>query len=238
MVCTVIWGVMTYCVLIDIFTIEPTTQYVWINQTATFTCATNVTGYILSFSISASVDHIPTVTDLPEGGLLATCSYTVTSYNNGTSVRCLATNNGGLPVASDPAGLLMDKVWSTHAHILSFLHHATIPGPPSSVVDLTAVQHVQECSIFVSWEPPYLLPGLTVSYKVYINGEMIQDDISTTNYIYMYYPMKLTNTTYNVTVKAFNDSIIGDATSIEALYQTSTVNMYNYIIHWPWYSFR
>ena len=33
--------------------------------------------------------------------------------------------------------------------------------------------------------------------------------------------MKLTNTTYNVTVKAFNDSIIGDATSIEALYQTS-----------------
>ena len=33
--------------------------------------------------------------------------------------------------------------------------------------------------------------------------------------------MKLTNTTYNVTVKAFNDSIIGDSTSIEALYQTS-----------------
>ena len=33
--------------------------------------------------------------------------------------------------------------------------------------------------------------------------------------------MKLTNITYNVTVKAFNDSIIGDATSIEALYQTS-----------------
>ena len=33
--------------------------------------------------------------------------------------------------------------------------------------------------------------------------------------------MKLTNTTYNVTVKAFNGSIIGDATSIEALYQTS-----------------
>ena len=45
-------------------------------------------------------------------------------------------------------------------------------------------------------------------------------NISTTNYTY--YPMKLTNTTYNVTVKAFNDSIIGDATSIEALYQTST----------------
>ena len=85
MVCTVIWGVMTYCVLIDIFTIVPTTQYVWINQTATFTCATNVTGYILFFSIPASVDHIPTVTDLPGGGLLATTSFIVTSDNNGTS---------------------------------------------------------------------------------------------------------------------------------------------------------
>ena len=31
--------------------------------------------------------------------------------------------------------------------------------------------------------------------------------------------MKLTNTTYNVTVKAFNDSIIGDTTSIEAPHQ-------------------
>ena len=81
-------------------------------------------------------------------------------------------------------------------------------GPPSSVVNLTAVQ---QCGIFISWEPPYLLPGLSVSYKVYINGEM---NISTTNYTY--YPMKLTNTTYNITVKAFNDSIIGDAASIEA----------------------
>ena len=75
MVCTVIWGVMTYCVLIDIFVIVPTTQYVWINQTATFACATNVTGYSLSFSIPAGVDDDDTVTDLPEGGQLATTSF-------------------------------------------------------------------------------------------------------------------------------------------------------------------
>ena len=87
-----------------IFTIVPTTQYVWINQTATFTCTTNVTGYTLSFSIPAGVDDDDTVTDLPGGGQLATCSFTVTSDSNGTSVRCLATNNGGLPVVSDPAG--------------------------------------------------------------------------------------------------------------------------------------
>ena len=88
-----------------IFTIVPTTQYVWINQTATFTCATNVTGYTLSFSIPAGIAHVTTtVTDLPGGGQRVTCSVTVTSDNNGTSARCLATNNGGLPVASDPAG--------------------------------------------------------------------------------------------------------------------------------------
>ena len=101
------YGVIIYvlCVLIDIFTIVPTTQYVWINQTATFTCATNVTGYILGFSIiPAGIDDDTTVTDLPEGGRLATTSFTVTSDNNGTSVRCLATKNGGPPVVSDPAG--------------------------------------------------------------------------------------------------------------------------------------
>ena len=92
------------CVLIDVFTIVPTTQYVWINQTATFTCATNVTGYILSFSIAAGIDKNDAVTDLPGGGQLATASFTVTSENNGAIVRCLAANNGGLPVVSDPAG--------------------------------------------------------------------------------------------------------------------------------------
>ena len=46
-----------------------------------------------------------------------------------------------------------------------------------------------------------------MSYKVYINGEI---NISTTNYS-TYYPMKLTNATYDVAIKAFNGSIIGDA---------------------------
>ena len=211
MVCTVIWGVMTYCVLIDIFTIVPTTQYVWINQTATFTCATNVTGYELSFSVSGGVADVPTLMDLPGGGQLVTTSFTVTSDNNGTSVRCLAAYNGGLSVVSDPAGFAygqgMEYIFS-HSFISPPCHNTR------SVVDLTAVQ--QECGIFISWKPPHLLPGLSVSYNVYINGEM---NISTTNHTY--YPMKLTNTTYNVTVKAFNDSIIGDATTIKALYQTS-----------------
>ena len=90
-----IYNIFVY-LLGTIFTIVPTTQYVWINQTATFTCATNDAGYnILSFNIPAGIDDDTTVTDLPGGGQLATTSFTVTSDNNGTSVRCLA-HNGDL----------------------------------------------------------------------------------------------------------------------------------------------
>ena len=84
-----------------IFTIVPTTQYVWINQTATFTCATNVTGYSLGFSILGGIPHVATVTDLPGGGWLATTSFTVTSDNNGTSVRCTA-DTGDLLTSTTP----------------------------------------------------------------------------------------------------------------------------------------
>ena len=193
--------------IIDIFTIVPTTRYVWINQTATFTCATNVTGLKLGFSIPAGVAHVTTPTDLPGGGQLATCSFTVTSDNNGTSTRCLATENGGLPVdVSCPVnayGQGMEYILCTciKLYILSSLHDTV--GPPSSVVDLTAVQ--QECDIFISWQPLYLLPGLSVSYKVYINGEMIQDDISTTNHTY--YPTVTSSTVYSISVVAYNESV-------------------------------
>ena len=74
-----------------------------------------------------------------------------------------------------------------------------------SVRDLIAKQQDQ-CSILIEWEPPFLLPGLSVSYKVYIDEKIVQDD---TNYVYC--PEELTNATYDVVVKAFNGSIIGDA---------------------------
>ena len=75
------------------------------------------------------------------------------------------------------------------------------------VGNLTAVQQDQ-CSILIQWNPPYLLPGLipSVSYKVYINGEMIQDDISTTNYTY--YPFD--EGVYNISIQAFHQLILGD----------------------------
>ena len=72
----------------------------WINQTATFTCATNVNEYTLSWSIISAdnniTHHSPPPTNLSEGGWLATCSFIVTSDNNGTSVRCYAEDGNGL----------------------------------------------------------------------------------------------------------------------------------------------
>ena len=81
--------------LIDasIFTIVPETQYVYLNHNVTFECATNLTGYTLSFNhIFSSESIISTLkqTNLPDGGMKITTTFIVTSGNNGTSVRCIA----------------------------------------------------------------------------------------------------------------------------------------------------
>ena len=84
--------------VLDIFTIVPTTQYVWINQTATFTCATNVTGYTLNFN---TIPNANTFTEeLPGGGVLAYLTLNVTRENNGTKVRCSA-DNGTILISAD-----------------------------------------------------------------------------------------------------------------------------------------
>ena len=92
-----------YChyFVVDIFTIVPTTQYVWLNQTATFECATNVTGYTLTLSIPAGVplpNYTASTTDLSGGGKIAVVSFTVTSDNNGTSIRCIADDGFNIPL--------------------------------------------------------------------------------------------------------------------------------------------
>ena len=101
---------------------------------------------------------------------------------------------------------------------------------PTSVCNLTAEQ--QECGIFISWEPPYLLPGLSVSYKVYINGEMIQDDISTTNHTY-YPTVTSSSTVYSISVVAYNESV-GDGPPADITADFSTCKLScccMYIIH-------
>ena len=82
------------CKISAIFTIVPTTQYVWINQTVTFTCATNITGYSLTIS-HFGPNHIPLYISihsilLPEGGKYIAGSFIASQMVNGTGVICVA----------------------------------------------------------------------------------------------------------------------------------------------------
>ena len=79
-----------YHFTLAIFTIVPETQHVYLNHNVTFECATNLTGYTLSFSYGGSITVILKQTNLPSGGIIATATFMVTSVNNGTSVRCIA----------------------------------------------------------------------------------------------------------------------------------------------------
>ena len=140
MVCTVIWGVMTYCVLIDIFTIVPTTQYVWINKTATLRCATNVTECELGFSILGGIPHDTTVTDLSEGGgQLATTSFTVTSDNNGTRVRCLADDGTDVQLTAP----VFAYVQGTVDHRIMVLTYCLLRSPIISSRSYSSTTRVQ-----------------------------------------------------------------------------------------------
>ena len=86
--------------LIDasIFTIVPETQYVYLNHNVTFDCATNLIGYTLTFSYSGSVVVKVKQVNLPDGGIKVSTTFTVTSTNNGTSVRCIADDNVNIPM--------------------------------------------------------------------------------------------------------------------------------------------
>ena len=62
------------------------------------------------------------------------------------------------------------------------------------------------------------MPGLSVSYKVYINGEVLKDKVAIVATNYTYYPIELTNSTWNVGVRAYNESVMGN-------YSFTTVNI-------------
>ena len=80
-------------------------------------------------------------------------------------------------------------------------------GPPSSVVDLI-VQH-DLCSTLIQWEPPYVLPGLSITYNVtIINGETINNITNSTNFTSNY----CFDGDYCVNVMTFSGAIIGEST--------------------------
>ena len=90
-----------YCDTSDIFTTVPTTQYVWINQTVAFECATNVTGYSLTFSVVPPANAYITLTalinPLPDGGEHIVYSFLASQITNGTKARCIGDDGIGKP---------------------------------------------------------------------------------------------------------------------------------------------
>ena len=76
----------------SIFTIVPETQYLYVNDTVTFECATNLTGYILFFESNAPAAITESLKILPNGGRIISFNLTATSQVNGTSATCRATS--------------------------------------------------------------------------------------------------------------------------------------------------
>ena len=76
------------------------TQYVYLNDTVTFECATNMTGYTITFLYET--DLMATEINLPNGGKKTT--FTAVSAINGTNIVCFS-RMGSITNVSDVAYL-------------------------------------------------------------------------------------------------------------------------------------
>ena len=99
----------------SIFTIVPETQYVYVNDTVTFECATNVTESRLIFvtypSVNGSVSSSP--------GMIS-FTLTATSEVNGTNVTCNAYYYYSIAVATtEPAYLYVQGQYNTFIYCIS-----------------------------------------------------------------------------------------------------------------------
>ena len=67
------------------------TQYVYVNDTVTFECATNVTGSgnnMIYFVVGGSIEPSKSSATLPNGGVMISISLTATNELNETDVVC------------------------------------------------------------------------------------------------------------------------------------------------------
>ena len=81
----------------EVFTIVPETQYVYLYHSVTFECATNLTGYTLTFGYQGTVNA--TVENTIIGNVIkATTTFVVFEDNNSTGVRCIADKDNMPPL--------------------------------------------------------------------------------------------------------------------------------------------
>uniref|UniRef100_A0A1X7SV27 Fibronectin type-III domain-containing protein n=2 Tax=Amphimedon queenslandica TaxID=400682 RepID=A0A1X7SV27_AMPQE len=181
------------------FIIVPVTQYVYANDTVTFECATNTTQFGLFFVTNPSVAG-----SIYTSGGMASLTLTATSEVNGTEVTCIVHNGA----TTEPAYLY-------------------VQGPPDSVSSLTRYQ-LDSCCMFISWYPPFTLPGLTVQYIISVGTDQQYLNDSITNYTYC--PMNPTNKQYLFNVTTTNKAGNGSTSNITVGFQSSKLCIpdYNY----------
>ena len=83
--------------------------------------------------------------------------------------------------------------------------------------------------MFISWDPPYTLPGLTVQYIISVGTE--QHELNSTNYTYC--PLNLTNKDYLFNVMTSNGAGDGATSNItvgiqSSMYSTCCINTYTF----------
>ena len=71
--------------------------------------------------------------------------------------------------------------------------------------------------MFISWDPPYTLPGLTVQYIISVGTE--QHELNSTNYTYC--PLNLTNKEYQFNITTSNGAGFGFSSEIIVELQSS-----------------
>ena len=86
------------------FTVVPVSQYAYVNDTVTFDCATNMTGYVLSYNYDTvsgvSLSASQAALDIPAGGKRIIANITAESQLNGTTVTCSAVNQHDVTIVT------------------------------------------------------------------------------------------------------------------------------------------
>ena len=103
----------------SIFTILPVTQYVYINDTVTFECATNETEFDLSIATYPSVTGSISILNTGKGSTILKLNLTATSEVNGTNVTCNATTELTTAV-TEPAYVYVQGQYNTFIYCMYY----------------------------------------------------------------------------------------------------------------------
>ena len=192
------------------------TQYVYLNYVASFECATNLTGYNVTFVYgpNITIDQV-TETNLPNGAKKIT--FPATNEVNGSDIYCVARSESVVTTSTAAYIYIQGNLFAIMNAANDDLYACI--GPPESVSNLQGHQ-LDYCCVFISWDPPFVLPGLTVQYRISVGTNNRQELISNTNYTYC--PLNLTNGYYRFIVMTANGAGNGLTTNNVTLYYHSS----------------